>query len=807
MKSVTILVLLVLTVASSAQPRILYPGFPLPSNLYCYGDSGVVSLYCTGYGQITHGSTNEGVISILRSSTNAGSSWWKESRSKNALGYPAFPLPSVILDSVTAIAVRFIGLDTPRTQYTQLVRTSDGGTTWHECLNEIRSAQVTISFLNDSVGTVCDQDSVFWHTVDGGITWKRILVPRIREDYPNHYHAAYPIAENCWILRVESNGQIDRYRATRTSIHNVISDGPYSYPLMVTTMNKPDSTTIVACNMVIVTDRPGPDQTIAWIERSTDDGVSWSTCLSFVSPRAKDLLGTVYPIPLLKVEWFNDSVGIVAADSIYRTTDRGKSWNSIGAEGAIMSSCSASGFGIVFGVSTWRGKLGERMRSTISHTYDYGATWTVQTENRRLYERITEVVRDVRSGVLYLRNGPYVSTSVDGGSSWRENAIPFYDWEKQFETPGYDYPRLVVGESGRVHLGIHGYTDDGGTTWISSTRAFSTVTPSGRCVRGRYGCLIQPFRRNDRIYLARSCDRGISWQVLDSIHLEGSDIIGDVLVQGQDSIIAFLLTKREYSVPWYKVWTEWPYERWSYRRVISPPLFVDKLMDTRLQESVSITGTTVLLFHRDYDTLVVSHDLGDSWILIRYSQSPLDGIRGRKDIVRIHALPDGTLFYADRVSYRHSTDDGSTWRFLTYGEISYPLHITDGQGSGLWIEKETNGGKSGLSDNVILEFPSELLLSTSTCCAPPSFTLPPAWPNPASTQGAVHLPYELSSPAEVTIVIRDILGRVVARLDQGRRDVGRHEALWQPRGLGPGVYLTQVSVGSGRVAMGKVVVR
>ena len=126
--------------------------------------------------------------------------------------------------------------------------------------------------------------------------------------------------------------------------------------------------------------------------------------------------------------------------------------------------------------------------------------------------------------------------------------------------------------------------------------------------------------------------------------------------------------------------------------------------------------------------------------------------------------------------------------------------------SGIWI---VGASRSPEFEDPLFLFLStdNILLSTSNIRPVSTFTLPPAWPNPASTQGAVHLPYELSSPAEVTIVIRDILGRVVARLDQGRRDVGRHEALWQPRGLGPGVYLTQVSVGSGRVAMGKVVVR
>ncbi len=63
-------------------------------------------------------------------------------------------------------------------------------------------------------------------------------------------------------------------------------------------------------------------------------------------------------------------------------------------------------------------------------------------------------------------------------------------------------------------------------------------------------------------------------------------------------------------------------------------------------------------------------------------------------------------------------------------------------------------------------------------------------PNPFNAQTTIV--YNLSEPAQVELSIFDLLGRQVAKLDQGYRENGRHQAVWSPVTLAAGVYIVQI---------------
>jgi flagellar hook assembly protein FlgD len=88
------------------------------------------------------------------------------------------------------------------------------------------------------------------------------------------------------------------------------------------------------------------------------------------------------------------------------------------------------------------------------------------------------------------------------------------------------------------------------------------------------------------------------------------------------------------------------------------------------------------------------------------------------------------------------------------------------------------------------------------------------FPNPSS--GATTIEYRLSFPSEVDLVVFDVLGRSVRRLDEGPKPAGLHRATWNTRSesgqiLSPGIYFyrlltTDARTGTQTVATRKMTV-
>jgi len=77
---------------------------------------------------------------------------------------------------------------------------------------------------------------------------------------------------------------------------------------------------------------------------------------------------------------------------------------------------------------------------------------------------------------------------------------------------------------------------------------------------------------------------------------------------------------------------------------------------------------------------------------------------------------------------------------------------------------------------------------------PDRFSLEGNYPNPFNA--STTLVYQLPVAAEIRLVVYDLMGREVAKLQDGRRAPGRHEVVWNARTLSSGVYVYRITAES-----------
>ncbi len=821
-----LLILLLASLGIHAQPRMLFPVFPTPLAFRCFGDSGIVALYSGGvalgadFGKVRY------PTSVLRYSSNAGKTWYRSVSVPHPFSTTNFPTAVEILDSITIVGQTIRQVDAPSKVQGALVRSSNGGQSWTEVLST--SALGSLTFATDKLGAYCDGDSVFWTTTDGGLTWRACTVPRINPDEPNDIAGVLPLSADRWLILTNSHeswiGRVQyRFRATVDRIEEAPSrfrssnQASFWISDILAFTRSRDSVLITTCLTVEDRRYPDLDEVSLQVQSSTNLGKEWTNWFfssrgsgKYFRNQAWRNLNRVSPV------WFNEDIGIMAMDAIHRTTDGGRTWFSFNVMGACLASCSPTGFGVVKGCIPFGNNPTEldSMKYVTYVTHDFGATWStkVDYQGSYYYDEKSEITRDLHRDYIVIRKDNALFQSGDQGISWSESRIVLPPVPNAFTITDAWHPMLVVGEKGRYHLGCYGYSDDAGQSWTRPRVAPLNMRSAATCVRGKGGRLVHALESHGIIYWALSTDQGETWEIQDSLRLPGvnADVFDRMAVSPVDSTIQCLVVEKDTARQWYTVWSRYPYTNWESRPIQPPPPVYDNTLNRLfVARSVALNGRGIMFLDRYQDSLVMSMDFGETWSAVRIPRSSEDGIlqvRGQQ--LRLLALMDGSFLYRDGSALRLSRDGGMSWPVVSSEVLGVGGNsLIQNPNGDIWMIGSSS--PNYFADAVYSLIPPDLLLSTSAPLAlsTSTFTLPPAWPNPASSQGAVHLPYELSSPAEVTIVIRDILGRVVARLDQGRRDVGRHEALWQPRGLGPGVYLTQVSVGSGRVAMGKVVVR
>lgn len=72
---------------------------------------------------------------------------------------------------------------------------------------------------------------------------------------------------------------------------------------------------------------------------------------------------------------------------------------------------------------------------------------------------------------------------------------------------------------------------------------------------------------------------------------------------------------------------------------------------------------------------------------------------------------------------------------------------------------------------------------------PPDYAIHPSYPNPFNPTTQIR--FELPLPANVSLVVYDMLGREVARLVNGTREAGYHSATWDASSVASGVYFAR----------------
>ena len=166
---------------------------------------------------------------------------------------------------------------------------------------------------------------------------------------------------------------------------------------------------------------------------------------------------------------------------------------------------------------------------------------------------------------------------------------------------------------------------------------------------------------------------------------------------------------------------------------------------------------------------------------------PFDfGLGGGGDEVKIYDT-EGTLI--DSVNY----DDDAPW----------PLEA-DGNGPTLeLINSDLDNSDANSWSNSLgygspgTENTSYLNVETKNNTLPTSHALLPAYPNPFN--GAVNLPFELSSPLNTTIIIFNILGEKITELSIGHYSAGKHTIKWNGENalgmrVGTGIYFAKLNL-------------
>jgi hypothetical protein len=180
-------------------------------------------------------------------------------------------------------------------------------------------------------------------------------------------------------------------------------------------------------------------------------------------------------------------------------------------------------------------------------------------------------------------------------------------------------------------------------------------------------------------------------------------------------------------------------------------------------------------------------------------RQPGCGLEGfsRSD-VSTNGLPCGGWGYAgagQTISYGSSQSDDFRLR----------VRVRDSEGqtaySSSWVIDVTPSGCEGEPlGNATVSPPSEAAgrpavsaVDQETTAAPPAFVLDEVYPNPFVSAAEVR--FGLPEPADVTLVVYDMLGREVARLADGPAEAGWHRARLDAIDLPGGVYVVQLRAG------------
>ena len=303
------------------------------------------------------------------------------------------------LDGKVVIAVGYQG---------KVIRSTDGGITWNEIHTSAVQDLWRVQMLNDSLGWICGKASTLLKTTNGGITWQAVSTGFSQNYWSLAFSEdiGYISCGNGFLLKTTNGG-------SNWQQLNIGEDVPlYCVTIL-------DAQTVAAGGFTR-------------IATSYDGGNSWHIV---------GLGGVFYSIA------FSDSLnGTALSDaSVYRTTDRGISWN------YLFGSPTAHNW-VMFVDSLIGYYAGNDLK--IQKTVDGGVTWKQLILNDNFYD-----VNFINESTGFIVSGSHYKTTDSGAS-----------WQKQEGKPGGFSIKFIDSLTGFIgnNNGSIFKTTDAGKNWYST---------------------------------------------------------------------------------------------------------------------------------------------------------------------------------------------------------------------------------------------------------------------------------------------------------------------------------------------------
>lgn len=518
------------------------------------------------------------------------------------------------------------------------------------------------------------------------------------------------------------------------------------------------------------------------IMRSTNEGASWEHADAGLPNREVYSMTTI-----------NGSIVFAGLNATtYRSTDNGDSWQE--AEGLRGENTYA-----VHRMSTTR--LGAETTGGLFISDDDGLTWTRIAENDIRRNFGTFLVSS--GGTLFAASDGMLQRSTDGGGTWLRG-------DAGLHVPAVSAITVAGDEqyfAGSLYSGLY-RSDDAGKNWST---ADSVYLPYG---------VNFVVTHDDEIYvvtydagLQRSTDDGQTWTIIpdpSEYNISAMAYTDRGLLAADYQGTVFVSTDKGTS--WQPLSTLQPLSG-SVTRVIFA-------MGENATSEI-YAGTDRGMFR--------STDGGQTWELTLVS-----GIH--RDVNALHVSAAGVLYASTFRDLYHSTDSGATWTREYRSPTSTLLNTIATNSIGTVYIVDTDGmhyKKEGNTNWEMLELPGELfvfamdrqdflLLGTQyrgmfrtyyttvgTDVLPESITglnIHSIWPQPLGAGSSAMAEISVSSAAQLSFHVVDVLGRIVLRPTGHAAMRGMHSLHLPVSGLPPGTYVLHISANGMSVSKRFVVV-